>query len=71
MQDAFSARMNWSDLLAAFALYFILEGLLPFASPDNWRKSLAMIAQFSNGQLRLFGLASIIAGLLLLLFART
>lgn len=63
--------MNWGDLLAAFALYLIIEGLLPFASPDSWRKSLAMISQFNNGQLRFFGLATIIAGLLLLFFART
>ncbi len=63
--------MNWSDLLAAFALYLILEGLLPFASPDSWRKTLAMIAEFNNGQLRFFGLASILAGLILLLFVRS
>ena len=62
--------MNWSDFLAAFALYLIIEGLLPFAGPDGWRKSLAVISQISNGQLRFFGLASIMVGLLLLLFAR-
>jgi uncharacterized protein YjeT (DUF2065 family) len=62
--------MNWSDLLAAFALYLVIEGLLPFVSPDNWRKSLLMISQLKDGQLRFFGLASIIVGLSLLLFVR-
>ena len=62
--------MNWSDLLAAFALYLIIEGLLPFASPDGWRKSLAMISNFNNGQLRFFGFASVLAGLLLLAVVR-
>jgi len=62
--------MDWSDLLAAFALYLILEGLLPFFSPANWRKSLMMIVRFEDGQLRFFGLASILVGLGLLLFVR-
>jgi uncharacterized protein YjeT (DUF2065 family) len=62
--------MNWSDLFAAFALYLILEGLLPFVSPDNWRKTLLMISEFKDGQLRFFGLASILVGLSLLLWIR-
>lgn len=62
--------MNWSDLFAAFALYLILEGLLPFVSPDNWRKTLLMISEFKDGQLRFFGLASIVVGLGLLLWIR-
>jgi len=62
--------MDWSDLLAAFALYLILEGLLPFFSPASWRKSLMMIVRFEDGQLRFFGLASILVGLGLLLFVR-
>ena len=62
--------MHWSDLLAAFALYLILEGLLPFLSPGNWRKSLMMLSQFKDGQLRFFGLAAILAGLGLLLYVR-
>ena len=62
--------MYWNDLLAAFALYLVLEGLLPFVSPGNWRKSLLMLSQFKDGQLRFFGLASIVAGLGLLWFAR-
>ena len=62
--------MNWSDLFAAFALYLVLEGLLPFVSPENWRKTLVMISQFQDGQLRFFGLASILAGLGLLIWVR-
>ena len=62
--------MNWSDLLAAFALYLVLEGLLPFVSPGSWRRSLGMIAGLRDGQLRFVGLASILAGLVLLLLVR-
>ena len=62
--------MNWSDLFAAFALYLVLEGLLPFLSPGGWRRSLTVIAGLKDGQLRFFGLASIIAGVALLAFVR-
>jgi hypothetical protein len=62
--------MNWNDLFAAFALYLILEGVLPFVSPDNWRKTLLMISEFKDGQLRFFGLASILVGLSLLVWVR-
>jgi uncharacterized protein YjeT (DUF2065 family) len=62
--------MNWNDLLAAVALYLVLEGLLPFASPASWRQGLIMISRLRDSQLRVFGLASIGAGLLLLLLVR-
>lgn len=62
--------MAWSDLLAAFALYLVIEGLLPFASPDTWRKSLSLIGQLEDGQLRAFGLGIVIIGLVLLFLVR-
>jgi uncharacterized protein YjeT (DUF2065 family) len=60
----------WSDLLAAFALYLVLEGLIPFASPSGWRNALANLAKLNDGQLRTFGLGIIIIGLVLLLLVR-
>ncbi len=62
--------MNWTDLLAAFALYLVIEGMLPFLSPAGWRRSLALIAQLPDTQLRLFGLGSMLAGVALLLLVR-
>ena len=62
--------MIWSDLFAAFAIYLVFEGLMPFVSPANWRKSMLMVLQFRDGQLRLVGLVSIVVGLALLLFVR-
>ena len=62
--------MAWNDLFAAFALYLVIEGLLPFANPAGWRKSLALLARLSNGQLRVFGLAAMLAGLLMLVLVR-
>lgn len=62
--------MLWSDLLAAFALYLVLEGLLPFASPQRWRRSLLLLGQLGDRELRIGGLVIMLAGLLLLYLVR-
>jgi uncharacterized protein YjeT (DUF2065 family) len=59
-----------TTLLMALALMLILEGLLPFLSPRLWREAFRRILQMNDGQIRFVGLSSIIAGLLLLLWAR-
>ncbi|HBC55887.1 MAG TPA: DUF2065 domain-containing protein, partial [Gammaproteobacteria bacterium] len=28
----------WSDFLAAFALFLVFEGILPFIDPKQWRR---------------------------------
>lgn len=58
--------MNWQDLLTAFALLLILEGLLPFASPTSIKKVYKAMVETPESTLRMFGLASIVAGLALL-----
>jgi uncharacterized protein len=55
--------LAWADLFAGVGFYLILEGLLPFASPRAWRRGLAAMAELSDGQLRVFGLAVVVAGL--------
>jgi hypothetical protein len=62
--------MSWSDLLAAFALYLVLEGVLPFLNPQAMKRVLTALTTFSDRQLRLWGLASMLAGVLLLYFVR-
>ena len=62
--------MAWADLLAGIAFYLILEGLLPFASPQSWRRGLAAMGALSDRQLRGFGLVIVAAGLILLLLVR-
>lgn len=53
-------------LLGALALMLVLEGLLPFLSPGRWRKVFEQALRLTDGQLRFFGLSSILAGLLVL-----
>lgn len=62
--------MNWTDLLSAVALLMVIEGLLPFANPRGSRRTMAMLAQMPEDKLRIVGLVSIIAGLLLLWIVR-
>jgi len=52
----------------AFALVLVIEGFMPFVSPGIWRKTFLQILQLSDGQLRFFGLASLLSGLVLIWF---
>ena len=62
--------MQWGDLWAAFALYLVLEGLMPFLNPGAMKRTLLQLAQLEERTLRVAGLVSMIAGVLLLYFVR-
>jgi uncharacterized protein YjeT (DUF2065 family) len=55
-----------TTFLMAFALMLVIEGLLPFLAPTLWRDTFRRITQLSDGQIRFFGLSSMLAGLILL-----
>jgi len=57
-----------TTFLMAFALMLVIEGILPFLVPNVWREAFRRITQFSDGQIRFFGLSSMLAGLVLLYF---
>ena len=59
-----------TTLLMAFALMLVIEGLFPFLAPSAWRETFRRLMQLSDGQIRFFGLTSMLAGLILLLLAR-
>jgi uncharacterized protein YjeT (DUF2065 family) len=59
-----------TTLLMALALMLVIEGLLPFLAPKLWRETFQRLMQLSDGQIRFFGLTSMIVGLLLLLASR-
>ena len=54
-------------LLGALALMLVLEGVLPFLSPGRWRSVFEKAVKMSDGQIRFFGLSSMLVGLVLLL----
>ena len=55
-------------LLGAFALMLVIEGLLPFISPAQWRSVFERALKMSDGQIRFIGLGSMLAGLAMLWF---
>ena len=59
-----------TTLLMALALMLVIEGLLPFLAPKLWRDTFRRLMQLTDGQIRFFGLTSMIAGLILLFIAR-
>ena len=56
----------WDDFVRAMALVLVIEGMLPFLSPDGWRKTMQQAAQLPDSTLRKIGLASMIAGVVFL-----
>ena len=66
--------VGWGELgryvSGAFALYLVLEGILPFFNPSAAQRLMAKLAQTDTRQLRWGGLVSIVAGLALLWMAR-
>jgi len=59
-----------TTFLLAFALMLIIEGLLPFLAPNLWRETFRRIIRMTDGQIRFFGLTSMLAGVLLLVALR-
>lgn len=53
-------------LLMALALMLVIEGILPFLTPQLWRATFRRLVELNDGQIRFIGLTSMVAGLLLL-----
>ena len=58
--------MDSDTFWLALALVLVIEGLFPFISPSGWRRMFQQVLQMHDGQLRFFGLCSILIGLALL-----
>jgi uncharacterized protein YjeT (DUF2065 family) len=56
----------WHELGVAVALLLVLEGIFPFANPGALRRALQNMGEFTDTQLRVAGLASMLIGLLFL-----
>ncbi len=59
--------MTLNEGLVGLGLLLVLEGILPFATPDLWRESFRKMTELSDGQLRIIGAASMIGGVFLLI----
>jgi uncharacterized protein YjeT (DUF2065 family) len=57
--------LDWDALWAACALVLVIEGLFPFISPGGWKRTFTRLLELEDGQLRFFGLCSMMLGLLM------
>lgn len=61
----------WQDILSALALVLVIEGLLPFISPEGYRRAVQSMLNMDDRKLRFAGLSSMLLGLLLLTLFRS
>ncbi|USE39569.1 DUF2065 domain-containing protein [Endozoicomonas sp. SCSIO W0465] len=54
------------QLLIAFSLMLVLEGVVPFLYPQRWRQLVSRLAEIDDRQLRIAGLVSMLVGVALL-----
>ncbi|HXO65118.1 MAG TPA: DUF2065 domain-containing protein [Steroidobacteraceae bacterium] len=62
--------MNLSDLLAAFGLFLVLEGIAPFLNPQGVKRAFARLMELRDRELRIAGLGSMLVGVIILFLAR-
>ena len=56
--------LDW--LVGSLGLLLVLEGLLPLVSPQSWREAFEKALRLKDGQLRFFGLMSVLTGLVII-----
>lgn len=62
--------LEWIDILSAFGLMLVIEGIMPFVLPAKWRAMMFMAISQTNRSLRVMGLSSMLVGLVVLLLVR-
>jgi uncharacterized protein YjeT (DUF2065 family) len=59
-----------SDLIAAVALFLVLEGMAPFLNPRGMKRALARLLDVGDRELRIAGLGSMVVGVGILFLVR-
>ena len=62
--------MNWGDLLAAFALVMIIEGIIPFVSPQGYKNTMQQLTAMPESTLRSIGFGLMLVGAVSLYLVR-
>ncbi|MBS0602787.1 MAG: DUF2065 domain-containing protein [Proteobacteria bacterium] len=62
--------MMWHDLLSAFGLMLVMEGVVPFLSPQALRTALVRLASLSDRELRVGAALSMALGVAVLYWIR-
>ena len=59
-----------SELLAAVALFFVVEGMIPFLNPGGMKRALEKLLTLGDRELRIAGLGSMLVGIAILFLVR-
>ena len=57
----------WQQILIAFSLVLVLEGIVPFLYPSRWRRLVVQMATMNDNTMRIVGLVSMLCGVGLLI----
>ena len=60
----------WEELGVAIALLLVLEGIIPFISPQMMRRMLEAMLEVDDRTMRITGLVSMVSGVVLLYWVR-
>lgn len=60
----------WNDLLIAVGFLLVLEGIMPFVSPQHWRITMVKLVEHSDHVLRIMGLTSMVIGAIVIYVVR-
>ena len=56
----------WQQLLIALALVLIIEGIMPFLSPQGMKQLMRTMSEMDDSSIRVTGFVSMLLGLILL-----
>jgi len=59
-----------NTLYLALGIVLIIEGIFPLALPDVWKKTFSKMVRFKTGQIRFYGLLSVLIGIIILFFGK-
>ena len=60
----------WHDILTGFAIYLVIEGMIPFAGPNLFRQTVVKMAKMDDNHLRITGLTVASIGVIILYVIR-
>jgi len=58
------------DIITAFCLVLVIEGILPFVNPDGYKRAMRAMLDVDSERMRIVGLSSMIIGVVLLTIVR-
>jgi uncharacterized protein len=62
--------LNFTDFVAACALFFVLEGIVPFLNPGGMKRALSKLLEIGDRELRIAGLGSMLVGVAILFLVK-